>query len=838
MILANSQQPTANSQQPTANSQQPTANSQQPTANSQQPNKSLLILFFSGLFFLTAVFYTPFASSAFAGGGCNLKGSGIGEIGLNAGCGEPAPNLLTPPASITVPVNGDTLSYVISWTLPNLGTVSRYELEEHASSDPVGRYTQIFSGLALSKTIANQSPGVWSYRIRACDSNGCSLWLYSSNDATVTDPNTGGGAGGGQPPGTTPGMAPTHDPTQGAIAGQFRVSESGQVNYSVSFSAVPGRGGITPQLGLSYSSQGGNGVVGLGWNITGLSAIGRCRQTWEQDGLNKAVDLTASDRFCLDGQRLMVVAGDYGAVGAQYRTEIDSQVEVFAIGGSLGNPDHFEVYAKDGSLTTYGDSVDSKIYSNSAASNNLITNWVKSQFTDNPRLASPNGYSYTYETDATTSEFVLTRVDYSGAQANSVVFNYDSTRPDKSNGWSATGARFATSKRLAQVETLAGNSVIRRYRLTYDNSGIAQLSRLATLKECAVNNLGSEVCLKPTTFDWQQAHLGMRSAYSERTPFRGYTAGDIIQPIDINGDGRQDVAYNHVGYIMVGRSMGDYLTYSIGKVMDPNYQEYWKQLDYNGDGKTDLLYIHKQYSNYHWTVSLSDGTGFNGGDINTGILVNSGAQAKRMRIMDVNADGLPDLVYQPPQNTSQLYVKYLKIDASGNRHFTQGQVLNFNPLDGPNGDLPADATVGDIDIEKTQMMDINADGIADILAKVTFHYTGYNYYPEEDAWFYEPMVEQRWAFFTGQQNSPNDNYSYSYHPYIILSEGLNYSVDSQDFRIVDFNGDGLSDVLYQVTSGGDWFLLINKGVEGFGGIDSSVAINIGSVPYDAHMQFF
>ncbi len=125
------------------------------------------------------------------------------------------------------------------------------------------------------------------------------------------------------------------DTVPGATSGNFRVDESGQATYSLSIATVKGSGKVSPQVGLTYSSQGGNGLLGMGWNISGQSAITRCRQTWEQDKLTTAVNLSRNDRLCLNGQRLILTStGIYGASGTVYKTEIDSQVEVFAFGGT------------------------------------------------------------------------------------------------------------------------------------------------------------------------------------------------------------------------------------------------------------------------------------------------------------------------------------------------------------------------------------------------------------------------------------------------------------------------------------------------------------------------
>ena len=59
------------------------------------------------------------------------------------------------------------------------------------------------------------------------------------------------------------------------VPGSFSVSEAGAASYSIDIEVPPGTGGVEPKLSLSYSSQGGNGLLGMGWSLSGLSSIGR-----------------------------------------------------------------------------------------------------------------------------------------------------------------------------------------------------------------------------------------------------------------------------------------------------------------------------------------------------------------------------------------------------------------------------------------------------------------------------------------------------------------------------------------------------------------------------------
>ena len=124
----------------------------------------------------------------------------------------------------------------------------------------------------------------------------------------------------------------------GLSSGEFRVDESGAATYSVPINIPEGRAGVTPQVSLNYSSNNlQDGPVGIGWSVGGISAVSRCPQTPINDNAITGVNFTSSDRFCLDGQRLILLAGTYGAPYSTYIKEIDDFSIVTAMGGSQAN---------------------------------------------------------------------------------------------------------------------------------------------------------------------------------------------------------------------------------------------------------------------------------------------------------------------------------------------------------------------------------------------------------------------------------------------------------------------------------------------------------------------
>jgi hypothetical protein len=58
---------------------------------------------------------------------------------------------------------------------------------------------------------------------------------------------------------------------------------------------------MKPELSINYNSNSGNGLLGVGFGLGGLSAIHRCSKTIAIDGVKGGVNYDDNDRYCLDG---------------------------------------------------------------------------------------------------------------------------------------------------------------------------------------------------------------------------------------------------------------------------------------------------------------------------------------------------------------------------------------------------------------------------------------------------------------------------------------------------------------------------------------------------------
>ncbi|WP_444897527.1 RHS repeat-associated core domain-containing protein [Microbulbifer sp. SSSA005] len=434
----------------------------------------------------------------------------------------------------------------------------------------------------------------------------------------------------------------------GFLAGDFKVSETGASTYSIPIELPVGTAGVTPELALSYSSQRGNGLVGQGWNIDGLSSITRCRQTLSQDQKNSGISWGQDDRFCLDGARLILVSDHtYGEPKSQYRTEIDTYVLITAHGGITGSPLYFTVEGKDGSIRYYGHG--NKSHQEYSGLGTL--SWMVSRFED----SAGNGIDYIYATD---KGHRIREIQYAfaggGLPEARVAFEYED-RMDVVNGYYA-GAYFSSEKRLTEISILGSNGEsLFSYELDYLDTGHDYLSRVERIRKCS-----SGFCLPDTVFDWHLLNRDFDPDYSRAITLSSQRDRTALspRPSDINGDGNMDIIWQEPDWDDDGRIHDQYFKYVLsdgngygseklafkyGEDLSSPYQ--WEMIDYNADGRSDLaIYVRERG---HWVLHISQADSISG----EWSLPPSSLQPLELpiteentRFIDINGDGLVDAV--------------------------------------------------------------------------------------------------------------------------------------------------------------------------------------------------
>jgi len=127
----------------------------------------------------------------------------------------------------------------------------------------------------------------------------------------------------------------------GSIAASGDVTNQ-SASYAVPIALPAGTGDAVPNLSISYNSFGGSDHLGFGWALNGLSSITRSLKTIYHDGTSDAVKLNSTDKFAIDGIRLIATAGVYSNNGTTYSKEMQDFSRITSYGNIGGGPEWFK----------------------------------------------------------------------------------------------------------------------------------------------------------------------------------------------------------------------------------------------------------------------------------------------------------------------------------------------------------------------------------------------------------------------------------------------------------------------------------------------------------------
>ncbi len=397
----------------------------------------------------------------------------------------------------------------------------------------------------------------------------------------------------------------------GKTEGNLDVTLTGSAIFNVPIKVPEGVNGTVPVVSLQYNSQSGNGIVGLGWSISGVSSISRIPSTLFHDGKISAVNFSKDDRFALDGQRLLLKSGVYGGDGAEYQTENYSNVRITSHGispyGASYGPKYFKVENPDGSIAMYGHSDNSRSKMSFG-----ITNWknasgvhVVYNYVESGGLILISSIKYVnrirnYELEVQDSNFnqisspapntkasIFPPIKPRNSYDNEVVFHYASGyRRVKDQGY-VGGETFNNSELLVGVESKSSDKVFRKYNLNYEYTFLGY-NRLVEISEFAENDKQG---LAPLKFSYKDSSEHNYEPY--KSAIDNGLSGDIttFSHDAITGD------FDNDGVL-------DYILYN------KNKREYWVSYSTNPqEGKYIYRNLNKEYFNAIFPMQLKNNDG-------------------------------------------------------------------------------------------------------------------------------------------------------------------------------------------------------------------------------------
>lgn len=601
----------------------------------------------------------------------------------------------------------------------------------------------------------------------------------------------------------------------GSIAGAAGTSPTGAATYSIPISCPPGTNGMVPNLSIVYNSQGGNGLLGQGWNLSGLSAI--TRAGWDTYHYGKVAPVSyqslapylvptsggsayvfeKSDAFVLDGSYLYPKSGTYGANGSTYNTESESYSVTTATGSVGGGPDYFTVVGKDGTTVEFGRSATSKFYTNDGS---RVMMWRISKIID----INGNFMEFIYDNSARESRIV--KIKYTGHTSGMSPYNeinfYYSERSDKNTLYDG-GNTMQSKYLLWQIQVVAESETFKTYQFNYGKNETG-MSYLKNVLETASD--GST--LNDTRFKYgEKTTAFVETLNSDNITLSSKT---LISNGDFDGDGLTDFLVSEYELIpgteevyninlkikkraLTSSTYNTISTLSFSgsgvRIENASKKPYYTQRkvipqfsDFNGDGRDDII-----ISNYNTTP------------ISSTEIVNT---LDYIHIYYANSDGSvpgsPSYIYTPPSIYSAIikggdepkqenYLQIGDFDGDGSADFITmlGGAIYFHS---PRKSI-ANKTIAQVNLNSGTIPSTAMSLVFDLLFKQADEIYVINMDGDAKSDLMVVTNGTTRVFTMNFDAVMNDLHLNQ------IGANLNYPTTWHDINLGDFNGDGKTDIL-------------------------------------------
>ncbi|MBL7915571.1 MAG: hypothetical protein JNL49_11055 [Bacteroidia bacterium] len=587
----------------------------------------------------------------------------------------------------------------------------------------------------------------------------------------------------------------------GYIEGQIDISISGACNYTIPIPLPEGTNKMTPSLAINYNSYSGNGLLGVGWGLSGLSEISRTSSTIYHDGEIHGINLNNSDKFSLDNNRLVNYNGN------NYLPEFNSSGYSLVVpvmqAGSGTEPSYWVAHNIERKRYFYGLNVDSRVIANGGPNNGKIIKWLLSKVID------INGNYITYHYGQKNGEYYIEKIEYTGNDNASLTpyaeinFLYD-TKSDQNISFLA-GSALPSTLILRAITIIVEGQVINSYNFNYSNSFYTHLVE--------IHKLGNDfISLNPTKIYWGETTSPTCQPFEEVQNGQFSNDASFLSG-DLNGDGMTDlikfenqINYSSSDIFQIWLSDGDGLFHIISSqtYQINNFKPYLSGIaDLNGDGNDDILFGFYDGYNIIFQPILC----YSNGNILTYCntkLIQAGSDPK-ISLGDFTGDGKTDLLHRDFMNPSLDLATFNMYELLGNDLHN-----NAPPLD-------------QWSLRTIRIVDHNGDGKDDIMCVIEQQPVScviYDFSPSSASWnvIYSSGFPTKFhQIYTGDFNGDSKTDLLVYTSltgqgdwFINYSNGLDYTasftpvlinvnpaIDQYDNNIFisDFNGDGKSDIL-------------------------------------------
>ncbi|WP_144391807.1 SpvB/TcaC N-terminal domain-containing protein [Pleionea sediminis] len=421
------------------------------------------------------------------------------------------------------------------------------------------------------------------------------LWLVISLLLLVSSTVRGSGVNTASDPHVL--SLPTGPGSIDGLGERFSLApNTGTSQYQVPIDVPPGRAGFSPSLSIEYSNGYGNGLLGVGMQ---LSVPYLQRQTdkglpvyedWlsgnrrDSDGDGEVDEFDEADTYIDNtGKELVYVKDNL------YRAQVE---DGFILYEKLeqGWRWHFP----NGSKLTLGTRSTSRVEGlHPLQANKLVVyRWYPDSMVD----SNGNEIKYIYQKVDGDAYPYLAEITYNHSEASHVGlrFNYE-FRPDVLTDF-RSGFELRISQRLTEISTYAGNKEGISYKIDYE--AISSLQPVSLIKSIQKQSFNKSTSLPPIQFTWSQfdTQNALRAAMPKVQPMPINSKDTLF--FDLNADGLPDVINtgyrNNHYWLNQGADEQGVVQFSGRKQMERASTRKFSNsnvrvADVNGDGKSDVL---------------------------------------------------------------------------------------------------------------------------------------------------------------------------------------------------------------------------------------------------------